>query len=181
MLVVIKHILMYALQKLWLTLLRNRVIGNYYNFLPIFMKINGKRRKAGRIMTILHFAEDYNFVGKRVDVSGAAGWQLLRQQEQEEEYKLQEWGGRWRYEDISHSRLSQAKLNYWNVMYKSNMTEWLLCSESAFDHGERKISVNCDICSTTFLATPIMWYMPPSTYLGSWMLELRGDNNSEFW
>lgn len=30
-------------------------------------------------MTILHFAEDYNFVGEKVDVSGAAGWQLLRQ------------------------------------------------------------------------------------------------------
>lgn len=55
-------------------------------------------------------------------------------------------------------------------MYKSNMTERLLCSESPFDHGERKIYVNCDNCSTTFLATWIMWYMLPSSYLevGCW-------------
>lgn len=46
MLVVIKHILTYTLQKLWLTLLRNRVIGNYYNFLLIFMKINGTKEES---------------------------------------------------------------------------------------------------------------------------------------
>lgn len=46
MLVVIKHILTYTLHKLWLTLLRNRVFGNYYNFLLIFMKINGTKEES---------------------------------------------------------------------------------------------------------------------------------------
>lgn len=40
------HILMHILQKLWLTLLGNRVIGNYYNFLLIFMKIKGTKEES---------------------------------------------------------------------------------------------------------------------------------------